>query len=74
MKPQIMAEVAIRAMVLAWEGANALSTPICIPSEPRLANPQSEYEAIVNARGESGFELAWMADSSADVIVRECGP
>ncbi len=39
--PQIMAEVAIRAMILAREGARALKTPIWMPNEPRFANPQS---------------------------------
>lgn len=47
MKPQIMAEVAIVAMILALEGAKALSTPIWIPNEPKLANPQRAYEAMV---------------------------
>lgn len=58
MKPQIRAEVAIRVITLACEGARALSTPIVIPNDPRLAKPQSEYDAMVKARCESGFELA----------------
>ena len=41
MKPQTMAEVAMVAMILDLEGANALKTPIWIPNEPKLANPQS---------------------------------
>jgi len=52
-------------MILPCDGAKALSTPICIPSDPRFANPQREYDAIVKARCDSGFELAWMLDSSA---------
>src|ERR1700744_5971870 len=33
-------------------GAIWLSTPICVPSEPRFPNPQREYEAIIRLRGE----------------------
>lgn len=47
MKPQIMAEVAIVAMILPLDGAKALNTPIWIPSEPKLAKPQRAYEAMV---------------------------
>ena len=47
MKPQIIAESAMRAMIFARDGARADSTPIWIPSEPRLANPHSAYDAIV---------------------------
>jgi len=54
-KPQIMAEKAIRAMTFAREGARALNTPIWIPREPKLANPQSPYEAIVCARKDRGL-------------------
>lgn len=59
--PQIMADPAYFAMVFACDGARAVRTPIWIPNELRFAKPQSEYEAIVYARGESGLELAWMA-------------
>lgn len=41
MNPQIMADIAILAMILLLEGARAPSTPIWIPRDPRLANPQS---------------------------------
>src|ERR1700688_1032309 len=34
-------------------GARAPIPPICIPIEPRLANPQSAKVAIVNERGSS---------------------
>lgn len=64
MKPQIIAEAAMRVITLACEGARAVSIPIWIPNELRLAKPQSAYDAMVKARGESGFELAWMAESS----------
>lgn len=42
MKPQIIAEGAIRAMTFAWDGASALSTPIWIPSEDRFAKPHRQ--------------------------------
>jgi len=45
-----MADVASFVMILLRDGANALSTPIWIPSDPKLANPQREYDAIVKAR------------------------
>ena len=61
MNPQIIADPASVAIVFACEGARALSTPIWMPNEPRFAKPQSEYEAIVYARGERGLELAWIA-------------
>jgi hypothetical protein len=51
-KPQIRALGPIRAMRRVREGASAESTPICMPSEPRFANPQSAYDAIVNPRVE----------------------
>lgn len=38
--PQIMADKAIRAMTLPREGARAPRTPIWMPRDPRLANPQ----------------------------------
>lgn len=41
MNPQIMADIAILAMILLLEGARAPSTPIWIPRDPRLAKPQS---------------------------------
>ena len=56
MNPQIIADSAMRAMTFARLGASALSTPMLIPSEPRLANPQSAYDVMVYARGVSGFE------------------
>ncbi len=62
MNPQTIALAAMRAMTFARLGASALSTPIWMPSEPRFANPQSAYDAIVNARSESGsgpFEMFW---------------
>jgi hypothetical protein len=52
-KPQITALGPIRAMRCVWEGARAESTPICIPSDPRFANPQSAYDAMVKPRVES---------------------
>ena len=64
MKPQIMAEPAMRAMIFARDGASAESTPIWMPSEPRFANPQSAYDAIVYARAESGSSLAVIALSA----------
>jgi hypothetical protein len=51
-------------MVLPCVGAKAPSTPIWIPSEPRFANPQREYDAIVKARGDRGSALDWMLCSS----------
>jgi hypothetical protein len=65
MNPQIIADVASLAMVLPCVGARALSTPIWIPSDPRFANPQREYDAIVKARCDRGFALSWMLCSSA---------
>lgn len=65
--PQNIADVASFAMILPCDGAKALSTPICIPSDPRFANPQREYDAIVKARCDRGFELAWMLDNSARI-------
>ena len=64
MKPQTMADAAMRAMMRAREGASAESTPIWMPSEPRFANPQSAYDAIVYARAESGSSLAVIALSA----------
>ena len=64
MKPQIIAESAMRAMIFARDGASADSTPIWIPSEPRFANPQIAYDAIVYERSESGFALAVISRSS----------
>ena len=43
MKPQIIAESATREMILALDGAMALSTPIWIPTDPKLAKPQRAY-------------------------------
>jgi hypothetical protein len=62
--PQIIADEATRTIVLACEGANAPSTPIWIPSELRLAKPQSEYEAMLNALGLRGSLLFIIACSS----------
>lgn len=59
--PQIIADPASVAMVFPCDGARAVSTPIWIPIELKFAKPQSEYEAIVYARGERGLELAWIA-------------
>ena len=42
MKPQSIAEGAMRAMTLAWDGASALSTPIWMPSEERFAKPHRQ--------------------------------
>ena len=63
-KPQIMADMALRAMILLRVGASAVSTPIWMPSEDRFAKPQSAYDVIVNARSVSGLLLAWIAWSS----------
>ena len=52
-KPQIIADRAIREMVLALDGARALSTPIWIPTDPRLAKPQRAYWAMIQERCES---------------------
>ena len=40
-KPQIMADTAILAMSLLLLGASAPKTPIWMPRDPRLANPQT---------------------------------
>ena len=53
MKPQIIAEKAIREIVLALDGARALSTPIWIPTDPRFAKPQRAYWAMTQERCES---------------------
>ena len=65
MNPQTIADAAMRAMVRARDGASAESTPIWMPSEPRFANPQSAYDAIVYPRCESGLSLAAIALSAA---------
>jgi len=62
-----MADVASFAIVLPCVGARAPSTPIWIPSDPRFANPQREYDAIVKARCDKGFALAWILCSSAAI-------
>ena len=50
MKPQIIAEMAIREMVLALDGAMALSTPIWIPTDPKFAKPQRAYWVMTQVR------------------------
>jgi hypothetical protein len=64
MKPEIIALAPIRAMSRVRDGASADSTPICMPSEPRFANPHSAYEAIVNPRFDSGSLEAIKASRS----------
>jgi hypothetical protein len=63
-KPHIIALGPIRAMRRVREGASAASTPICMPSDPRLANPQSAYDAMVKPRVESASFDAINACSS----------
>ena len=60
MNPQIMADVAMRAMILARDGASAPSTPIWMPSEPRFAKPARAYDAMVKPRSESGLSDFWI--------------
>jgi hypothetical protein len=57
-KPQIIALAPIRAISRVRDGASADNTPICMPSEPRLANPHNAYDAIVNPRFDRAFSEA----------------
>ncbi len=76
MKPQIMALGPMRAMRRVREGARAESTPICMPSEPRFANPHSAYDTMVKPRIESAsfeaisaFKSRYAANSFSTSLV-----
>jgi hypothetical protein len=55
--PVTKAEGANLAISLALFGAIALMTPILIPTEPKLPNPQRAYDAILKARCDNGLGL-----------------
>jgi hypothetical protein len=49
--PAMKARNATSVMTFFWLGANVVSTPIEIPIEPGLENPQRAYVAIISDRG-----------------------
>jgi hypothetical protein len=53
--PVMRAEGARRTISPDLFGAMAVMTPMLIPTEPMFPKPHNAYEAMVNARGESGF-------------------
>jgi hypothetical protein len=50
-EPAMKARTATSVIILFWVGANVVSTPIEIPTEPGFENPQRAYVAIISDRG-----------------------